>query len=72
MLPFPSPWLPPPAILSLDVSVVKELSEVKFRVAAVGACWVFLGNCAREATGLLMFGGALGAWPDPPDLLPYP
>lgn len=68
MLPFPSPWPLPPAILSLDVSVVKELSEVKFSTAAVGACPI-LGRCAREATGLLLLRGALGAWPDLPDLV---
>lgn len=49
VLPFPSPCAPPPAILSLDASVMKELSEVKFSVAAVGACPI-LGHCAREAT----------------------
>lgn len=48
MLPLPSPWPPPPGIPSLDVSVVKELSEVKFSMEAVGACWVILGHGARE------------------------
>lgn len=69
MLLLSSPRPLPSAILSLDVSVVKELSEVKFSMAAVGTCWVILGHCAREATGLLMLGRALGAWPDLPDLV---
>lgn len=47
MLPLLYPQPPPPAIQSLVTSVVKRLNEVKFSVAAVGACRVILGHQAR-------------------------
>lgn len=51
MLPVPYPQPLPPAIQSLDTSVLKRLNEVKFSVAAVGTCQVILGHHTREATG---------------------
>lgn len=67
MLPLPYPPPLPPAIQSLDTSVVKRLNEVKFSVAAVGTCQVILGHHAREATGPEARGGVLGTWSDPSD-----
>lgn len=66
-----SPWPLPPVIQSLDTTVVKDLSKVKFSVAAFGA-YVIPGHCASQATGPLIQRGALGSGLTTETLFPYP